>query len=121
MTVMKEHNTLVGGRPTPGDLPPTGFPIATPPASLPAHEHLFGRVKSKEASTKIPQQHKVGKALCGAKTRKGAPCVRRVVPGRYRCPNHGGLSTGPRTPEGRARVAMNLPNVRVRTERERSS
>jgi hypothetical protein len=43
--------------------------------------------------------------LCGAKTRRGFPCIRRVVPGRNRCPNHGGLTTGPKTAEGKARIA----------------
>src|SRR5262244_3317906 len=42
---------------------------------------------------------------CCAKTRAGAPCIRRVVPGKRRCRFHGGLSTGPRTVEGRARIA----------------
>lgn len=43
--------------------------------------------------------------LCGAKTRAGAPCKARAVPGKRRCRQHGGRSTGPRTPEGRARIA----------------
>ena len=34
---------------------------------------------------------------CCAKTRAGAPCIMRVVPGKRRCRFHGGLSTGPRT------------------------
>jgi hypothetical protein len=42
--------------------------------------------------------------LCGAKTRGGTPCVRRVVPGRNRCPNHGGASRGPISAEGKARI-----------------
>ena len=41
--------------------------------------------------------------LCGAKTRAGGSCVMRVVAGKRRCRLHGGLSTGPKTPEGRAR------------------
>ncbi len=41
---------------------------------------------------------------CGAKTRKGAPCIRTAQPN-GRCRNHGGLSTGPRTTEGRERIA----------------
>jgi hypothetical protein len=43
--------------------------------------------------------------FCGAKTRKGLLCVARAVPGSRRCRMHGGASTGPRTPEGRARIA----------------
>jgi hypothetical protein len=42
---------------------------------------------------------------CGARTRKGPACLARVVPGKRRCRVHGGLSTGPRTPEGKARIA----------------
>ncbi|MCW3781381.1 helix-turn-helix domain-containing protein [Defluviimonas salinarum] len=41
---------------------------------------------------------------CGAKTRKGTPCRALSEPGRRRCRFHGGLSTGPRTKEGRNRI-----------------
>lgn len=41
--------------------------------------------------------------ICGAKTRAGHPC--RGQPMRNgRCRMHGGASTGPRTPEGLARL-----------------
>jgi len=43
--------------------------------------------------------------LCGARTRKGVPCAARVVEGKGRCRLHGGLSTGAKTAEGRARIA----------------
>lgn len=43
---------------------------------------------------------------CGAHARStGKPCTAPVVPGRTRCKLHGGKSTGPRTPEGRLRIA----------------
>jgi hypothetical protein len=42
---------------------------------------------------------------CGAKTRAGHPCKKAAMKGRERCRNHGGASTGPRTTEGRARIA----------------
>ena len=42
---------------------------------------------------------------CGARNRKGQPCCNKVVPGKRRCRFHGGLSTGPRTVEGRDRIA----------------
>jgi hypothetical protein len=42
---------------------------------------------------------------CGAKTRGGDVCKMRVEPGKRRCRFHGGKSTGPKTPEGRARIA----------------
>jgi hypothetical protein len=44
--------------------------------------------------------------LCGARTRKGTRCASRVVKGQERCRLHGGLSTGPKTAEGRARIAQ---------------
>src|SRR6266568_6743549 len=42
---------------------------------------------------------------CGAKTRAGRPCRMRVEFGKARCRFHGGLSTGPKTEAGRARIA----------------
>lgn len=42
---------------------------------------------------------------CGARTRKGTPCRANAINGKERCRFHGGMSTGPRTPEGRARIA----------------
>jgi hypothetical protein len=54
--------------------------------------------------------------FCGARTRKGTPCKRRDIYYNGRCPLHGGLSTGPRTPEGKARVTKNLPNMRNRVQ-----
>jgi len=51
---------------------------------------------------------------CGAKNRRGEPCkimisTVRCANGKYRCRYHGGLSTGPRTAEGKAKVTRNLP------------
>jgi hypothetical protein len=42
---------------------------------------------------------------CGARTRAGGSCLAPAVRGKRRCRMHGGLSTGPRTPEGAARAA----------------
>jgi hypothetical protein len=41
---------------------------------------------------------------CLAKTRKGTRCQNPVVTDRNRCRMHGGKSTGPKTPEGKARI-----------------
>src|SRR4051794_22495215 len=41
---------------------------------------------------------------CGARTRAGTPC-RSPAMGNGRCRLHGGLSTGPTSPEGLARLA----------------
>jgi len=43
---------------------------------------------------------------CGAKTRAGGACQNPAIKDRSRCKLHGGKSTGPRTPEGKARVAV---------------
>ena len=42
---------------------------------------------------------------CGAQTRKDSPCRCKPLPGKRRCKFHGGMSTGPKTPEGRERIA----------------
>ncbi len=54
---------------------------------------------------------------CGAKTRRGTPCQCKPIEGKRRCKLHGGKSTGPRTPEGRARLA-HLARERARLRRE---
>ncbi len=53
-------------------------------------------------STDSHQSHRV---LCGAMTRMGTPCKAKAIPGKKRCKLHGGMSTGPRTPEGKAIIA----------------
>ena len=42
---------------------------------------------------------------CGAKTRSGSPCKKFPIAGKRRCRLHGGLSTGPKTPEGKKKIA----------------
>lgn len=42
---------------------------------------------------------------CEARTRKGTACQKPPLRGKNRCRLHGGLSTGPKTPESRARIA----------------
>jgi len=48
------------------------------------------------------------KKMCGAKTRQGTPCKNTRLYKNGRCKNHGGLSTGPRTAQGKARALANL-------------
>jgi hypothetical protein len=48
------------------------------------------------------------KRHCGATTRRGTACQCKAIEtkgGAWRCRLHGGLSTGPTTPEGRERIA----------------
>ncbi len=61
----------------------------------------------KEASPVAIQGWRLPKAQrlrCGAKTRKGLACQRQAWKN-GRCPNHGGLSTGPKTKARKARIA----------------
>ena len=49
------------------------------------------------------------RVICGARRRcDGQPCQALSVSGKKRCKWHEGCSTGPRTVEGKARVAANL-------------
>lgn len=48
------------------------------------------------------------KRFCGATTRRGTPCQCKAIEtkrGAWRCKFHGGMSTGPRSAEGKARIA----------------
>jgi hypothetical protein len=42
---------------------------------------------------------------CSAKSRSGVACKKKVIPGKTKCRYHGGLSTGPKTEAGKARIA----------------
>lgn len=54
------------------------------------------------------QKLAIADGCCGARgKRSGRPCRRRDLYNNYRCPLHGGLSTGPRTAEGKRKSAMN--------------
>lgn len=57
-----------------------------------------------KAQTRVCQSFK-GRNYCEAQTRKGTPCQRVTEPGKTRCRLHGGLSTGPKTAEGKAKIA----------------
>ena len=61
-------------------------------------------MRGRESGTAVIKPRRP-RPLCGAATRRGTPCCRRAVPGKSRCRNHGGLSTGPKTEEGRRRIA----------------
>ena len=47
---------------------------------------------------------KAERGKCGARTRKGTPCQAPCTLDGLRCRMHGGLSTGPKTEEGRERI-----------------
>ena len=59
---------------------------------------------------------------CGAKTRSGAPCAKPAMERKRRCRLHGGLSTGPKTAEGRAAIsAANTKHGRYKNWREKQA
>ncbi len=79
--------------------------------------------RTKARPAKRPKLNK--RPLCGAKCRDGHACGARAVwlpgarsPRNGRCAVHGGLSTGARTPEGKARV---LAAIRASREARRAS
>jgi hypothetical protein len=78
------------------------------------------RQAAEQAAAEIkarPYVPKPGKPLCGARKRNGEPCMGRGKGAGGRCKWHGGKSTGPRTPEGRARIAeSNRRRARARLE-----
>ena len=55
---------------------------------------------------KEPRTPRSKRPRCGAQTRRGKPCSARAVPGSARCRVHGGLSTGPRTDDGREAIRV---------------
>jgi len=59
-------------------------------------------------------------APCGAKTRQGTSCKNTRLYKNGRCKNHGGLSTGPRTEEGKARALANLKKPTVEEQYART-
>ena len=59
---------------------------------------------------------KPNKATCKAQTRRGTPCACLALQN-GRCRLHGGLSTGPKTAEGRARTAAGYRAWRERKAR----
>ncbi len=79
--------------------PPTG--TAAAPADPPAPQ-----AASPPSAGKRRGNPDLNLALrCGARTRAGCPCRAPAIRGKRRCRMHGGRSTGPRTQEGRARIA----------------
>lgn len=83
-------------------------------SDLARFDALFHRVFARRGMRSLRKYYYVAKRdmpRCGARCRDGHPCQRRAVwdaircgPRNGRCRNHGGLSTGPRPPEGKRRV-----------------
>lgn len=72
------------------------------PLEIHNHQERLRKVFKRAMSFELADQRQ--QVTCGAKTRQGRPCKRMSVPGKRRCPNHGGWSTGPKTAAGRERI-----------------
>jgi len=83
--------------PRPSPLACTTAAPASPPAVEPPSPPPATKRRGNPNLALIPR--------CGARTRAGCPCRAPSIHGKLRCRMHGGRSTGPRTAEGRARVA----------------
>jgi hypothetical protein len=60
------------------------------------------------SDTNARERVRVMRSLCGARRKyDGAPCEAKALPN-GRCKLHGGLSTGPRTAEGRSRISAGV-------------
>jgi hypothetical protein len=66
------------------------------------HERWSGRLKNDNPRGDLSAVKK-----CGARTRNGGACCSPAMRN-GRCRLHGGLSTGPKTPEGRHRIRLAL-------------
>lgn len=83
-------------------------------------ECQLATARSRELSERVAEWNARRRVTCGAKTRKGTPCRMKSEPGKRRCKYHGGKSTGPKTAEGRKRIAEAQRRrwVRWRAEQE---
>lgn len=74
------------------------------------HLKLYNKLEREQAKASPARLPKVDRPVCGARCRDGHPCQARVVwvkgePGpRKRCRMHGAMG-GPKTAEGRKRIA----------------
>lgn len=73
-----------------------------------ALEPILSALTRSKPFAKLVKQEPV---RCAAKTRKGTSCKIYAMPN-GRCRLHGGLSTGPKTAEGRAKAMTNLKQYR---------
>jgi len=94
------------------ELTGTNYNEVARPMSL-AKSEPSDRVRELVMTLAPQKRNGQGRVRCGAKRhRDGQPCQALSEPGKRRCRFHGGRSTGPRTPEGKARVAQNLLRTR---------
>ena len=73
-----------------------------------AHHGVLRDLRQPKCKTSVKSVQPVSArnpaTACAAMTRTGRACVRRAM-ANGRCPNHGGLSSGPRSEAGRQRIS----------------
>jgi len=72
----------------------------------------------KSASTNAMKTKGLGGRCCAHARSTGNPCKAKAMPN-GRCKNHGGMSTGPKTPEGRQAIAEATRQRMTSGEQER--
>ena len=91
------------------------YDVVTPSSCARTRAYEFG--KSARQTVTKGCKPTAPRAVCGARRhRDGQPCHAKAEPGKARCRFHGGRSTGPRTPEGKARSRANLRQYRCKRE-----
>ena len=106
--------TQAGRVPLAGTAPRAARPDLESPAPAPAKLHAAPDLRRGRLKNGNPAGDYLRAPRCGARTRAGCPC-RQPAMKNGRCRMHGGLSTGPRTPEGlrRARTARLVHGYRT--------
>ncbi len=84
-----------------------------PARTLRALENRIGQIGDPE--TVRFELQRFADTRCGARTRRGTPCKRKALRN-GRCRNHGGMSSGAKTPEGKRRSLANLKQFRASSE-----
>lgn len=98
--ILREWAELTGIKKNEVEKPMTSARLA------PAFADFSGPTRANKSGAKLGSEARVP---CLAKRRRdGRPCQALSVPGNRRCKWHGGCSTGPKTPEGKARALANL-------------
>ena len=102
------------------EAPTTSASVAGINSPFRAGAYDFGQDLEVEAAAKAIANRAITggrRVICGAKRhRDGQPCRARSEPTKRRCRFHGGRSTGPRTPEGKARSLANLKRKPVASD-----
>ena len=78
---------------------------AAPPVIAKRYETAHAREYQRLNKYPFPPEYYT--FTCSARTRAGTPCKRRDLYANGRCKLHGGMSTGPKTPQGRRQSAEN--------------